>query len=225
MAGDSGIAIAGLIGGLTSSTAATVTMSNLAREHPQQTRLLTAGVLFSNATMMLRVLVIVALIDFALFSPLLAPLISATLVLAGAELFWMFRAISETKGNESLQLKNPLDLVTVLKFGLLLTIVMVVAKIATNLSGDAGLYGLAAMSGVADVDAITLSTARLAREGLNAEVGARAIAIAVAANTASKAALGWYGGGAAFGRRLALVSVLAILTGLAAMMLAPSPQF
>ncbi len=79
VAGDkSGIAIAGLIGGLTSSTAATVTMSNLAREHPQQTRLLTAGVLFSNATMMLRVLVIVALIDFALFSPLLAPLISAT---------------------------------------------------------------------------------------------------------------------------------------------------
>ncbi len=137
----------------------------------------------------------------------------------------MFRAISETKGGESLQLKNPLDLVTVLKFGLLLTIVMVVAKIATNLSGDAGLYGLAAMSGVADVDAITLSTARLAREGLNAEVGARTIAIAVAVNTASKAALGWYGGGAAFGRRLALVSALAIITGLAAMMLAPSPQF
>lgn len=220
-----GIAIAGLIGGLTSSTAATVTMSNLAREHPQQTRLLTAGALFSNATMMLRVLVIVALIDFALFGPLLAPLFSAALVLAGAGLFWMFRAISETKAGESIQLKNPLDIVTVLKFGLLLTIVMVVAKIATNLSGEAGLYGLAAISGVADVDAITLSTARLAREGLNAEVGARAIAIAVAVNTASKAALGWYGGGAAFGRRLALVSVLAIIAGLAAMMLAPSPQF
>jgi uncharacterized membrane protein (DUF4010 family) len=219
-----GVAIAGLVGGLTSSTAVTVTMSHLAREHPQQARLLAAGALFSNAMMMLRVLVIVALIDFALFSPLLAPLGLAGLVLASAGIVLMLRVASQTNGSQGLNLKNPLDLVTVLKFGALLTVIMALAKIATGFAGDAALYGLAAISGVGDVDAITLSTARLAREGLAPETAATAIAIAAAVNTVSKSILGWFAGGAGLGWRLSLASALAIVAGLAGFLFIPSPQ-
>jgi uncharacterized membrane protein (DUF4010 family) len=222
-AGDKiGVAIAGLVGGLASSTAVTATMSHLARENPEQAPLLAAGALFSNAMMMARVLVVVALINFALAGPLLAPLGLAAAILVGGGMVFMFRSIAQTSGSRSIDLKNPLDLATVLKFGALLTVVMVIAKIATNISGDRGLYGLAALSGVADVDAITLSTTRLAREGLDAKVGATAIGIAVAVNTASKAALGWYVGGARFGWRLSLFSALAIAAGVAGILFVPS---
>lgn len=219
-----GVAIAGLIGGITSSTAVTVNIAHLAREFPQQTPLLSAGALFSHAMMMARVLVVVALIDFGLFLPLLAPLCLAALALAGAGAVFMFRAASQTNGEQKIDLKNPLDLASVLKFSALLTIIMAIAKIATNFSGDAGLYGLAAISGFADVDAITLSTARLAREGLDSDVGARAIALAVAANTASKAALGWYAGGTGLGWRLALASSLAVIAGFGGFLFVPAPQ-
>jgi uncharacterized membrane protein (DUF4010 family) len=222
-AGDKiGIAIAGLVGGLASSTAVTATMSHLAREYPERTPLLSAGALLANAVMIARVLAIVALVDFSLVGALLAPLALAAGVLAGGGMALMLRAMSEPSGGQSIDLKNPLDLSSVLKFGALLTVVMAVAKIATNVFGDAGLYGLAAISGVADVDAITLSVVRLAREGLDAETGAKAIAIAVAANTLSKTAFAWFVGGAALGWRLALFAGLAIAAGVAGILFVPS---
>jgi uncharacterized membrane protein (DUF4010 family) len=219
-----GVAVAGLVGGLTSSTAVTLTMSNLARDYPRESSLLAAGAIFSSVTMIARVLLVVALVDFALIGPLLGPFCLAALVLAAAGVALLYRAIAETNGAKGIEMKNPLDIPTVLKFGALLTVVMALAKIVTTASGDAGLYGLAALSGVADVDAITLSSARLARDGLDPEVGAWAIAVAVAVNTASKAVLGWYAGGAGFGWRLAVSSSLAIVAGLAGFFLLPAFQ-
>jgi uncharacterized membrane protein (DUF4010 family) len=223
-AGDKvGIAIAGLVGGLASSTALTATMSHLARECPEQTPLLSAGALLANAVMILRVLAIVALVDFALIGPLLAPLGLAAAVLAGSGTALMLRAMSQPSRGQSIDLKNPLDLAAVLKFSALLTVIMAIAKIATNVLGDAGLYALAAASGIADVDAITLSVARLAREGLDAWTGAMAIAIAVAMNTFAKAALAWLVGGAGLGWRLALSAGLAAGAGAAGILFLPVP--
>ncbi len=221
----SGIVIAGLMGGLTSSTAVTMIMARLAREHPHQVRLLTAGALFSNATMMLRILVIVALVDFTLLGPLLAPLGLAGAVLACAGAISMYRAISETYGAHRLDLDNPLDFVAVLKFSALLAVVMALAKIAPHVAGNAGAYGLAAVAGLGDVDAITLSMARLYREGLGPEVAVKAIGVAAAVNTMSKAVLGWFIGGAGPGWRLSLASALAIAAELAGFLFIPALSY
>jgi uncharacterized membrane protein (DUF4010 family) len=110
-------------------------------------------------------------------------------------------------------------LISVLKFGALLTAIMILAHFATQYAGDAGVYLLSAFSGIADVDAITLSMARLGGGELSLDVATRAILIVVAVNTLSKAALGWLTGGAAFGARMAVVGLAALLAGAASLAL------
>jgi len=141
---------------------------------------------------------------------------------ASAGAVFMWRAISETESEKSLDLKNPLDLVAVLKFGILLTVVAALAKLATNLAGSAGTYSIAALAGIADVDAITLSMARLDRGRLGPEAAAIAIGIAVAVNMVSKSILSWWTGGGGFGWRLSLASTLAIASGGLALLLVPT---
>jgi uncharacterized membrane protein (DUF4010 family) len=217
-----GFAVTGIAGGFASSTAVTVTMARLAREHPEQQRLFVAGALFASATMMVRVLVLVALVNAALLIRLAPSLGVAGAVLASAGAVFMWRAISETESEKSLDLKNPLDLVAVLKFGILLTVVAALAKLATNLAGSAGAYSIAALAGIADVDAITLSMARLDRDRLGPEAAAIAIGIAVAVNMVSKSILSWWTGGGGFGWRLSLASTLAIASGGLALLLVPT---
>jgi uncharacterized membrane protein (DUF4010 family) len=107
----------------------------------------------------------------------------------------------------AMKLQNPFDLAQVLRFGLLLAAVSVAAVIARQLYGQAGLFSLAAISGLVDVDAITLSAARMPEP---VETLARVIAVAAGVNTLAKSAyagvigglrLGWLvlaGGLAAF---------------------------
>jgi uncharacterized membrane protein (DUF4010 family) len=90
----------------------------------------------------------------------------------------------------------------VLQFGALLAVIMVLAKGAEVWAGSAGAYALAAVSGVLDVDAISLSMARLAPDGLDATSAVIAILIAVAVNSISKVGLAWSAGGQTYGKLL-----------------------
>lgn len=211
-----GSAITGIAGGLASSTAVTLTLSRLARDHPGQRPHLVAGILLAGATMMARVLVIVALFNSALVGRLAVPLglAGATLAAIGALLLLMPHDRDGEDG-EPLRLGNPFELSTVLQFGALLTVITVAAKLATGAAGALGAYALAAVSGLADVDAVTLSMSRLATGPLGPDTAVRAIGLVVAVNTLAKAVLGWVTGGAAVGRRLLAASAAAIFVGLA----------
>lgn len=211
----SGILISSVAGGLASSTAVTVTLAELAREHPEHGRTLTAGVLISGFTMMVRVLVVAGVVNAQLIERLAPALASAALVMIGAALYLLRRDRAPAEGAHPIKLDNPLDLVTVLKFGVLLTVVIVLAKVAMATAGQAGAYALAAFSGIADVDAITLSMAQVGAAAIGPAAAAAAIAIAVAVNTISKAVMAWVVGGAAFGRRIMAVSVLSLAVGVA----------
>lgn len=211
--GMGGVAITGIAGGLASSTAVTATMARLAREHPEQQRLFVAGALFSSATMVFRVLAIVALVDIDLLSTLVAPFGAGAAALIVAALAFMRRAATAAPAEKRFEPRNPLDLGVVLKFGALLTAISVLARLATRAAGGAGAFGLAAVSGIADVDAITLSMARLDRAALSAQEAAVAIGVAVAMNTISKAVLTWWIGGTGPGWRISLASALAIAIG------------
>lgn len=212
----SGIVITGIAGGLASSTAVTLALARLARVHPDRVDLLAAGALFAGATMMARVLVIAALASFGLLERLAVPVVAAALALAVAGALLLRRSPETADGGQAIRYENPFELMTVLKFGLLLTMISVGAKLATTLAGSTGAFLLAAISGIGDVDALTLSMARLAGRSIDLGTATGAVLISVAVNTVAKAVLAWTGGGGAIGLRLSIASAIAMAAGAAA---------
>ena len=222
-AGDrQGSLLTGFAGGLVSSTAVTVTLARLAQAHPRATNSLLSGILVSYATMMTRVLAVVSVANVALLGRLAAPIGLAGAAMA-ALAFLYYRRPSEAGESVALDLKNPVDFSTVLQFGALLTAITVLSKVLTQVAGNAGAYGLAAVSGLADVDAITLSMARLGTGDLGADVAAHAIGLVVLVNTLAKVVLGWMTGGSRIGLHLLGAAVVAVAAGIAGAQIIPAP--
>lgn len=211
-----GILLTGLAGGLVSSTAATLSLSRMARENPGRSGILVAGMLAASFTMLGRVLVIVGIVNADLVPHLALPLLVAMVVLALGAAAMAWRASAGSGDRRAIDVKNPFDLSTVLQFGALLTLIVLVAKVATIRFGYVGAYALAALSGLADVDAVALSMARLSTGEISFAVAGNAILIAITVNTITKVVLCWVTGGGEAGRSLLLVSTLAVVAGVGA---------
>lgn len=216
-----GIALTGLAGGLVSSTGATLTLARLAREHPGRERLMAGGALLAGATMMVRVVLVAGVIRLGLAAKLAPALLLAAGATAGLGLHLVRRPADGEPGAAALDFQNPLDLSVVLRLGAILTLVGVLAQVATRIAGSAGAFTVAAISGLADVDALTLSMARMAGAALPVEAAATAVLIAVAVNTVAKAALGWSEGGRALGIWMVAAAALAIGAGALGFMAGP----
>lgn len=221
-----GTILTGLAGGLVSSTAVTLTLARLAREQPAMRAAALSGALIASMTMMLRVLVVVGLVQAPLLARIAPAVAAAAVVLMVAALpFLLRRAHGDSKDGGSkdgeLSLTNPFDIRTVLQFALLLAILTILARGTAALGSAPGVLALAAVSGIADVDAIVLSVSRLSTGALGSEVAARAILVAVAVNSVAKAVLGWVAGGRRFGGVMMLAALAAIAAGLAAHFLLP----
>jgi uncharacterized membrane protein (DUF4010 family) len=132
-------------------------------------------------------------------------------------LMFHLRSGSES-ARTNLTFDNPLDLVFVLKFGALLSLVVVGATLLSKAFGQAGVLGLAGVSGFADVDPITLSASRLAGSTITPADAARAILLAAATNLVTKMVLPVAVGGWRFGIKLVMVGLLAIGAGGLALM-------
>lgn len=216
MGSQAGVALAALAGGLASSTATTVTLSRMAREHPAASPLLAAGILLSGSVMIVRVLIVASALNNALLIPLAWPLGAAglaMLLIAGFLFLTYGRGATE---RPELAMSNPFELGTALKLAGLIAIISLLAKWISAGFGDAGLAVLAALSGIADVDAITLSMARMSREGLSLRTAAGCIAIAVAVNTAVKAGMTFSLGTGKAGMIVSGASAAAVAAGTAA---------
>lgn len=208
-----GIPLSGIAGGLVSSTATTLNMGRLARQHTERTKLFAAAILLSSAVMMLRVIFLVGVVNASLLQFVAPPLVLAVLaqgVLAGYLGNWTRSAATV---DQPLSLRNPFDLGVVLAFGALLAIIMALTKLLAAWAGAGGAIALAAISGTFDVDAISLSLARLVPGGLDANTAACAILVAVIANSLTKIALAWTTGGAALGRLFAGGVAAALVSG------------
>ena len=99
----------------------------------------------------------------------------------------------------------------VLKFGLFLALVMALSRIASHFAGPAGVYAIAMLSGMADVDAIALAMGRQGAAEIGLQAAGIAVLLAIASNTLVKTVLGWTLGGRALGARLAIASTLALI--------------
>jgi uncharacterized membrane protein (DUF4010 family) len=207
-----GILVAALAGGLASSTAATVTFARLAKLHRVEAGSampLAGGALLAGAVMFARIIVITAAINAPLAVHLAIPMgtAGAVFLAAGLGLVWRRRGESEG-GGVGLTLKSPFELGTALKLAAFIGLISALSKIVGASAGAAGVLVLAAVSGLADVDALTLSMARLAPDGISLTAAAIAVAIAAAVNTAVKAVIAITAGTARMGLIVSAVSAL-----------------
>ncbi len=206
--GRKGLLYAGGAGGLVSSTTVTWTFARLAKAQSAFRSEFIAGILASWAVSVMRVAVIAAVMSPPLAAPLGPPLGAAFVAFCATSALFYRRA--EKQGAQSqLSLEDPFDIIAVLRFGLLLAAVMLAAKLLAQTFGNLGLFGLAALSGLADVDPVTLSMGQAAGHSVAFDAAAYVILIAVAANTAAKCALAFVFGNL----RTALILTATALAG------------
>ncbi|MDF0591207.1 MgtC/SapB family protein [Candidatus Methanocrinis natronophilus] len=213
---DKGLTITGALGGLVSSTAVATTMAAEARAHREVIPSAVFATTIASCTMFPRILLEVFVVNRALFFPLLIPMASMTAVgVAMALLIYRKRETIETK----VELSDPFRLSPALKFGAFFAFVLLVSKVATTSFGDAGTYAASVVAGLADVDAITLSLATLARTSqMDEGVAVAAITLAAITNTLVKLGITFILGSKEFGLRVATIFVPIIGVGLLAIL-------
>ncbi|MEC4747492.1 MgtC/SapB family protein [Methylomicrobium sp. Wu6] len=214
IAGDRhGPVVTGAFGGLVSSTAVSINLARLAKNDPSMLNTLAAGILTACATMFARTLLLASILNPSFFQQILSSMLVMSLfTYLFALLFWL--NAKTLQNNQEVPLENPFQLGMALKFGLFLSVVMLLSKVLQIQFGDMGAYVLASISGVADVDPITLSMAQLSKHGgLDITVAGRAVLIAVTVNSGFKSLVSWVIGGHALGLRVGCVLASAILLG------------
>lgn len=183
-----GVLATGLLGGLISSTATTLTYSQKAREESISTAMSGAVIVLSSASVFGRVLVEVSVVAPGALPEVALPLLAMTGVFA--VLAWMALARCGREPLPERDRQPPSTLGSAILFGLLYAVVLLAVAMARRHFGQGGLYTVAAASGLTDVDAITLSTSQLIRSGtLAADTGWRVILIGALSNIGFKAGI------------------------------------
>lgn len=208
-----GIVFGGLFGGMASSTATTLAFARIAARERHLSPVLAAGILLACAAMIGRMMLLATLIHAPLFATLWLPaLLLLGCTLAPVPFFLLRGRTGQPDGEERTLLRNPMELKSALFFGALLAVIMLLGKALSEWAGDAGLWILAAASGLADVDAITLSLARMSQGETALQVASVGIIIAAGANSVLKGSMALGIGGRALGWRV----LLPLATGSAA---------
>ena len=207
-----GYLVAGLLGGLVSSTNVTFTFARASRIEQASARALAIGTVAANAVLYPRVLVAVAVLNTALL-PLVARYFALPALAAVALVAAGIRR-SDTDATEAEIAGNPLQLKTALQMAISFQAMLMVVHLAGAAWGTVGVYTAAAIMGLTDVDALTVSMARGVASGGSLRTAAVAIAIGAIANTALKLTLALLLGNRPFqtivGAGLALMMVGAI---------------
>jgi uncharacterized membrane protein (DUF4010 family) len=208
----------GLLGGLVSSTATTLAFGRKARQNPGLSRTAAVVVILASTVLMVRVVVEVGVVNPALLRHLWAPVILMFLAgLAVAALVW---GKSKTETELVPETKNPAELTGAIAFGLLYGVVLLAVSTGMHYFGSEGVYVVSLISGLTDVDAITLTNARLARTEVLEPLQARnAIVIAILANLVFKLAAVRIIGTARLARWTALGFAAIALAGLAGLLI------
>jgi uncharacterized membrane protein (DUF4010 family) len=212
-----GVGLTGILGGLASSTAVTLSVAERSRDSRGLDRPFALAVMLAWAIMFVRVIVEVAVINPPLLTTVWAPIVGVC-VICLAYCGYLY-GVQPPDGQEEPQMvRNPFRLVPAITFGVLYAVILVVSNWAQAYFGDAGVYLSSVVAGLADVDAITLSMARLHEGGdLGAVTATRAIVIAAAANTVLKGGIVALTG--TRGLRRAVVPGLLLIVGASAVAL------
>jgi uncharacterized membrane protein (DUF4010 family) len=208
-----GLGLMAIAGGLASSTAVTLAFAARGREHPDLRRACALAIALASTIMFPRILVEIAAVRPELTAPAALP-IGAMLVVgcAGCIVLWR-RGNDARDGDGGERLHNPFRLRTALRLGLVYAVIRLVAAAAYENFGGGGLLVSAFLSGLTDVDAITISVARMHEGGLDTSLAVGAVTVAAATNTLVKVGLSIVLGGRSLGLAVAAVLVPAAAAG------------
>ena len=208
-----GVALLGLFGGLASSTATTLVYARHSRDSDALARLAVVVILLANLVVLLRLAVVSAVVAPALLPQLLPVLGSGLLFGLGATAYWWHQLRQEGEVPVP-EISNPTEIRTAVGFGLLYALVLFLAAWLSAIAGNSGLYVVALVSGLTDVDAITLSSLRLFElDKLQASEAVAAIALGTMANIGFKLGLVFFIGGPLLAKRCA-VGLIATAAGI-----------
>jgi uncharacterized membrane protein (DUF4010 family) len=175
-------------------------------------RLLAAGAMLATAMSVLRTIAVVGALNWPVVMATVVPLVAtAVAAIASALLLAIHRP--DTASDQTAPLRNPFELKAVLGFAALLAVMEVVARALAEQFGGAGALIGALVAGIADVDAVTVSMAKLAPAPLTVQAAALAVLVAVASNAAGKLAIGVFVGGGRFALAVAGATGAALAAG------------
>ena len=218
-----GTLLGGVLGGLISSTATTVAYARQAHGTPAAAPMAATVIMLASTVSLIRVLVVAALVaPMAVYSiglPL-GVMIAVLVVLSLTQLVLVGRAPVQLP-----EADNPAELKPALFFGAIYALVTIGIAAAQDWFGNSGLYVVAVISGLTDMDAVTLSSTRMLAQGqLAADTVWRVILLAALANLVFKGGSAYVLGGKMLGRRVLLLFGLALVCGMALLWLWPAPQ-
>jgi uncharacterized membrane protein (DUF4010 family) len=197
-----GLRLAGVVGGLASTTAATAAFARSSKEEPENGALYAQAAVLANAMQFPRLLLLLGVVNPTLAWAVAAPLsgMTAAGLLTG---FLLGRAGSAVSAHAAAS-NNPFRLRPALTFGVLFGAILFAGKAAASAFGSGAVYWTSTLGGSLDVDAVAMSlTDLLGRGTITAPAGAAALLLALAANAIIKTAIAFYAGAFSFTRTVA----------------------
>ena len=207
------IGLTGLLGGLASSTAVTLSFAERSQESPDLSRPLALGLIIAWTVMFGRAVIEVAVLNTELAKRIWLPLLAVAVVGIAAAGYYYF----SERGDEgkSISFNNPFELSAAIKFGLLYVAVLFLAKAGEVYLGNLGIYLSSIVSGIAGIDPIALSMAELSGPGgtVDLSTAARAVVLAAMSNTVAKGGIVMITGSPALRRALLPGFILILVAG------------
>jgi len=217
-----GLRLAGAVGGLASTTAATAALARLHHDQPEKLSVCWQAGVIANAMQFPRVLALIYAVNPDLGAAAAPPLLAMT---AGGALFALalLRAEKTAPPAAGMGLRNPFHLSPALKFGAFFSAILFLSKAAANAYGGGAIYVVSALGGSVDADAVVLSASDLLRGGtLSAATAQTSILLGLAANAVVKTVIAGYAGSARLAVRLATAFAIIFAAGAGAWWLSVS---
>lgn len=190
---DKGVMITSILGGIASSTALTLSLARMNARVPMP-RLLACGILLASGIMYPRITLEVAVVNHALLPTLIPPMLAMTLGCLFSAL-WLWRTREPfAQVDTSCLAAQPFQLIPALQFGALLVGILLLAHGIREQLGEEGLWIISIVAGLTDVDAITLTLARMARDSITPDTAVTGITLAAITNTLVKGGLAFFAG-------------------------------
>lgn len=204
-----GIGLSGLLGGMASSTATTLSFSERSKANPKLSLILAVGALAASAVMVPRFVILLGIVQPSLIKSVLIPfaLLFVVTTLGGLIVFWR----SQKHPTEGISLSNPFELKTALQFAVIFALILLLARAAQEYFGESGIYIASILAGLVRPDAIILTLGQQVGGGLDPSVAARGLALAAASNTLLKAVMALSLGSRTYGRTVLITLFIAAL--------------
>jgi len=215
-----GAPLLGFLGGLVSSTATTLSYAKRGNSTPAMLDVAASIIVIASLVVLLRLIVVSAVVSYAAM-PALLPIMLGGIISGLMVALYNWRKMTNVTDLHFPETSNPAELHTALSFGLLYVAVLLASAWMSDFAGNQGLYVVALVSGLTDVDAITLSSLRLFNLGqLSEQQAVTAIAIAFLSNLIFKFGMVVFIGGWNLARQVAIgfgAIALGVLAGLFAL--------